>query len=144
MANQSIPMNTFGFKVKVGDEELGLFQEVSGLSVQLNVTDLKEGGVNNTTHKLIDGVSFSNVTLKRGLCSAGSMFGWIAKAINGDVPERRTVTITMLGDDGKPVKTFTLQNALPVKWDGPSLNVMQDSIATESLELAHEKLTIGQ
>ena len=143
MAGNSIPMNTFGFKVKVGGEDFGLFQEVSGLSVQLNVTDLQEGGCNNTTRKLIDGVSFSNVTLKRGLCAAGGMFGWIETAINGGIPDRRTVTIEILGDDGAPVKTYTLDRALPVKWDGPSLNVMQDSIATESLELAHEGLKVS-
>jgi len=143
MANQSIPMNSFGFRVKIDGTDMGMFQEVSGLSVTLNVTDLQEGGLNNTTHKLIDGVSFSNVTLKRGLCTSESMFGWIKEAITGGIPKRRNVTIEVLGDDRQPVKTFILLNALPAKWDGPSLNVMQDSIATETLELAHEGLTIA-
>ena len=140
-----IPMNSFGFRVYFGDEGTddmgGLFQEVSGLSVQVNVTDLQEGGQNSKTYKLIDGVTFSNVTLKRGLCGEG-MYAWIDRVRKGEI-ERKTVRIEVLGD-GKDevVRTYKLDRAIPVKWDGPSLNVMQDAIATESLELAHEGLEV--
>ena len=50
-------------------------------------------------------------------------------------------TIKILDDAGKVAKTYSFKNAVPVKWDGPALSVMQDAIATESLELAHEGLT---
>jgi hypothetical protein len=34
-------------------------------------------------------------------------------------------------------------NAIPVKWDGPTLNVMQDAIATETLVIAIEGLSVS-
>ncbi|MBO4350289.1 MAG: phage tail protein [Proteobacteria bacterium] len=136
-------MNSFGFKVLFdsNDDMGGLFQEVSGLSIQVNVTDLQEGGENTKTHKLVEGVTFSNVTLKRGMCGVG-MYSWIDDVRKGNV-SRKTIRIQVLGDKkDEVVKTYVLDRAIPVKWDGPSLNVMQDSIATESLELAHEGLTV--
>ena len=143
MANL-IPVNSFGFKVLIDGKELGLFQEVSGLSVQVNVTDLAEGGLNTSTHKLIEGVSYSNVTLKRGLCDASGLYTFILPAINGEIDKLRigTVTIISLDESGNEGMKYELKDAVPVKWDGPSLNVMQDSIATETLELAHEGLTV--
>lgn len=145
-----VPFGSFGFKVELqiadgGLMSLACFQEVSGLSVQLNVTDVVEGGVNNTTHKLIGNASYSNIVLKRGLCDA-QMFYWISSFVNhtGGPLKRMTGYISILDDAGEVVHKYKFVNAFPVKWDGPSLNVMQDAIATESLELAHEGLTIEQ
>lgn len=145
-----VPFGSFGFNVQLqigegSEQTLACFQEVSGLSVQVNVTDFVEGGLNSTTRKLIGNASYSNIVLKRGLCDAG-MFNWISAFVNhsGGKLERMTGYITILDDAGKPVQKYKFERAIPVKWDGPSLNVMQDAIATESLELAHEGLTIAQ
>lgn len=142
---QNVPFGSFGFKVKVEgvQGEWGCFQEVNGLSAQLSTEDLVEGGVNYTTHKLLGHASYSNVTLKRGLCNS-TMYGWIRGIIDGSglSESRMTVTISILDDAGNEVKKFKLNRAIPVKWDGPSLSVMQDGIATESLEFAHEGLSV--
>ena len=143
MPNNLAPFGSFGFKVvlkSLNDEQMGLFQEVSGLSIQVNVTDLVEGGVNDHTHKIIGNTTYSNVVLKRGLFNR-TFFDWIRSVSRGKI-ERDSLIIEILGDDLKPVMKYKCDNAVPVKWDGPSLNVMSDAIATESLELAHEGLEI--
>lgn len=142
MSGSGVPFGSFGFKVIVSGAggELGCFQEVSGLSASVNVTDLVVGGMNDHTKKLLGNATYSNVTLKRGLCS-GTMFDWIQKVIAGGTITRLTVTIKMLDDAGNDVAEYKLKDAVPVKWDGPTLSVMQDGIATESLELAHEGLS---
>ena len=135
------PLGSFGFKVSIGGGDLSLFQEVSGLGIQINVTDLPEGGMNYSSHKVLGNASFSDVTLKRGLIGP-EMYAWIRSVVDsGDAPiVRRTVTIEMLNDKGKTAKVFQCLNAVPVKWDGPTLNVMQDAIATETLVIAIEGL----
>ena len=72
------------------------------------------------------------------------MFSWIQDVISklgASSIQRQNASIEILGDDGKTVGTYKLIRVVPVKWDGPSLSVMQDGIATESLELAHEGLS---
>lgn len=144
-ASTSVPYGSFGFKVIVkcgnSDERLGCFQEVSGLSATVNVTDLVVGGMNHCTKKLIGNATYSNITLKRGLCD-GSMYDWIRSVIDGGKIERMTLKIQMLDEKNEVVKTFLAKRAIPIKWDGPSLSVMQDGIATESLEFAHEGLEV--
>jgi hypothetical protein len=41
-----------------------------------------------------------------------------------------------------PIKIWKFERALPKKWSGPALNSMTTALAIESLEIAHEKLTL--
>ena len=135
----AIPFGAFGFTVELdGAVGLSCFQEVSGLGISIETEPLKEGGVNSTTHHLIKGASYSNVTLKRGLCDIG-MYAWITAALEGKLI-RHVVKISMLDDAGKPCMHYMLKGCIPVKWSGPTLSVTSDAIATESIELAHEGL----
>ena len=135
------PLGSFGFRVSLGGGDLSLFQEVSGLGVQINVKDQPEGGMNFSSHKVLDNATFNDVTLKRGLIGP-EMFSWINDVVAGNI-QRRAVKIEVLDDKGNPAKTFICMNAIPVKWDGPTLNVMQDAIATETLVIAIEGLSVS-
>ena len=138
----NVPYGSFGFKVEVSiDNNIACFQEVSGLSVSINTTDVVEGGLNSTTRKLINGTSYPNIVLKRGLCS-NSMYEWINGFVTGSNIKRLSGDIRLLDDKGNAVKVFRFTRGIPVKWTGPTLNVMDDNIATETLEIAHEGLTV--
>ena len=138
----NVPYGSFGFKVEVSiDNNISCFQEVSGLSISINTTDVVEGGLNSTTRKLINGTSYPNIVLKRGLCS-NSMYEWINGFVTGSNIKRLSGDIRLLDDKGNAVKVFRFTRGIPVKWTGPTLNVMDDNIATETLEIAHEGLTV--
>ena len=51
--------------------------------------------------------------------------------------ERQTAEISALDSEGKAIATWNLDGVYPVKWNGPSLDVGNNQVATESLELAH-------
>lgn len=143
--NRIDPYGSFGFKVVISIDNgfVGYFQEVSGLSVQIDVQDVEEGGLNHTTRKIIGKASYSNITLKRGLCSK-SMFDWIQSFVQRSPDkrvERLSGSIKILDDAGEEALEYAFTNGIPVKWDGPALSVSQDAIATETLEIAHEGLT---
>ena len=135
------PFSSFNFKVEICNDgkQLALFQEVTGISASIETIDLKEGGVNNTTHKLIGHTSYGNVTLKRGLVDT-EFIQWINNVINGNI-YRKDIIVTINDDTGEYI-SYKLLNTLPVKWKGPNLNVMNDSIAVESLELSIEGLVL--
>lgn len=139
----SIPFGSFGFVVTIdGDDNnnTSYYQEVTGLSVNVNTTDYCEGGVNNTTHKVIGHTSYGNITLKRGLTDH-KFLSWILDFLNGRI-SRKDITISVLDDNGNIGITYNLLRTVPVKWSGPDLNVMQDTIAVESIELAVEGIEI--
>lgn len=135
------PFASFNFQVEICNEVkvLALFQEVTGLSASIEVTDLKEGGVNSTTHKLIGHASYGNVTLKRGLID-NEFVQWVNDVLSGTV-YRKDILITINNDSCESL-SYKLLRTLPVKWTEPDLNVMNDAIATESLELAVEGLVL--
>jgi phage tail-like protein len=139
----NLPLGSFGFIIRFdGDEDnsSSYFQEVTGLSVNVNTTDYCEGGVNNTTHKVIGHTSYGNVILKRGLTDT-NFLQWVLNFINGKLI-RKNVIISVLGDDGDNSIAYKLTRTVPVKWSGTDLNVMQDTIAVESIELAVEGIEI--
>ena len=135
------PFSSFNFKVEICNDgkQLALFQEVTGISASIETIDLKEGGANNTTRKLIGHTSYGNVTLKRGLVDT-EFIQWINDVINGNI-YRKDIIVT-INDETSEYISYKLLNTLPVKWEGPNLNVMNDSIAVESLELAVEGLVL--
>ena len=56
--------------------------------------------------------------------------------------KRSTVVISLLDEAGKPTMIWTLTNAWPTKITGTDLKSDGNEVAVESIELAHEKLSI--
>jgi phage tail-like protein len=139
MSNQkSDPFGVFAFKVDIDGIAGGFFQEVSGLGAQIDVQDVQEGGRNNSTRKLVGQGKFPNLILKRGFCNEtllDALMGFHSNKtrLNG------TITLRNVKGDADLAK-WEFKNGIPVKWDGPQLNVSQNAIAIESLEISHEGL----
>jgi phage tail-like protein len=132
------------FYVMVGAQILGAFMEVSGLGVSYHMYEYEEGGNNAFVHRLPGRMSQQNLTLKTGLTSQPLLLDWALRRGRFCVPQIVTVTFTdELGpeDSGSSSPTFTsfsFNNAVPVRWTGPSANIAANAVATESLEIAHE------
>ena len=50
---------------------------------------------------------------------------------------RPMVPISALDPEGNPIASWNLDGVYPVKWNGPSLDIGNNQIATETLELSH-------
>ena len=120
---------------------IGHFSEVSGLSVEYEPYEYKEGGVNDFTHVLRGRAKFPNLVLRRGLTNEAALFDWFREC--RDRTARRDVTLTLNGPDGKPVRTWAFVGAFPVKWSGPDFKANASEAALESLELAHQGFREG-
>jgi phage tail-like protein len=116
------------------------FQEVRGLSGELEVTPYAEGGRNDSLHQLPVRHSWGRLTLKRGLVRDQALWGWYQAGLHGALGARRNGTIFGLSELGLPAVAWVFTAGMAVKWSGPELNAMQGGPALESLEIAHEGL----
>lgn len=134
------PFVAFRFEVKVGDFAVAGFSECTGLTIETDVHDYQEGGENTYVHRFPTRTKYVNLVLKRGIVDR-TLFDWYIALTRGDV-RRHRVTITMRDPAGSsdPVAEWELQRAFPVKWQGPDLNATQNTIAVETLDLAHDGL----
>ncbi|HUQ01302.1 MAG TPA: phage tail protein [Kofleriaceae bacterium] len=144
------PFLAFCFRVtitdKVSDPKVGFFKSVGGLSYETEVVEYREGGENNTTHKLVGATKWKNLTLKRGFGSK-ELVAWREEWLKPAGPgakQRKGGKIEQLAADGKTVvASWTFRNGWPVKWELSELDASKSEVSIETLEIAHEGLSFG-
>ncbi len=129
------PVSGAWFLVEVG-APIGYFTDVSGLTVEYEVKEYSEGGVNDFVHKLRGRAKYQNLVLTRGVTHEKGLVEWFQAC--RDKTERRDLTLTMLSPAGDPVRTWSFAGAFPVKWTGPDMKAGSSDFATETLEIAHQ------
>ena len=142
MTDPLYPISRSHFQVDWGGTT-ARFAEVTGLSVELGVSEYRAGEETTlSTHRLPGVFKYSNVTLKRGIVVRdNNIFDWWDKTQQGNF-ESRDVTIKLLDEQGDEAIRWILKRAWPVKVEGPNLNARANEIAIESIELCHEGITI--
>jgi len=160
-----IPLS-FYFQVNIGTDEIA-FKEVSGLSTEMELETIQEGGVNEYEHCLPKQVKHGNLVLKRALMpiTNNNVVKWISEILEKgsfyniegrELPLIRTIQITLLyvesvdiQENGKVIRTescttpvykWECTNAFPVKWEVESLDAEKSSVLIESLEFAYSTL----
>jgi phage tail-like protein len=134
------PLLDYNFAVEIEGLVAGGFSEVSGLEVELEVQDYREGGVNGFIHKRAGPAKYaSNLVLKRGITDVKILWNWYWDVVQGTV-DRKNVSILLMDDSGEEKRRWNFADAYPVKWTGPSLNAKSNEVAIEALELVHNGL----
>jgi phage tail-like protein len=119
----------------------GGFSEVSGLEIQTEVQEYREGGVNEFIHKRAGPVKYpSNLILKRGMTDVRTLWNWYWDVMQGKI-KRRNVSVLLMDTTGTEVSRWNFSKAYPVRWVGPGLRASTGEVAVETLELAHSGLT---
>ncbi|MBN1480894.1 phage tail protein [candidate division KSB1 bacterium] len=137
------PPAGFHFRVEFGnvasDSSDVRFQEVSGLSAEVGVEDLEEGGENRFTHRLPKRPRYSNLILKRGLLTDSELIKWLTNAIENFVFSTTTVNVTLLNEKHEPLGyAYSFVDAWPVKWSVSDFKAQENAIIVETLELAYK------
>lgn len=136
------PISKFYFQVK-WDSEVMSFQEVSGLDVEAQPIEYRHGDRPEFSTLSMPGLKKSgNVTLKKGVFKSDNKFWDWFNQIKMNTVKRVPVTISLLDESGQPTMVWTLANAWPTKISGTHLKSDGNEVAIESLEIAHEGLTI--
>lgn len=118
---------------------LGIWNKIEGLGFEYQVTEYREGGINGYTHKIIGPAKYTNLRLSRPVDSNSQYLSmWIQSQMVKVVPQ--TMSISALSSAGEEITTWNLSGVLPVKWTGPTLDIMGNAIAMETLEVAYEQI----
>lgn len=138
------PLPKFHFEVEWGDDRKGSFTEVSGLDVETEIIEYREGSSKEYSKVKMPGmIKYSNITLKRGTFKGDNDFfdWWNSMKLNQ--VDRETITISLLNENHEAVVTWEVKNAFPLKVQSTDLKADGNEVAIESMELAHEGLTIA-
>lgn len=140
------PYTQFNFLVDLGTgttegPEAG-FQEVSGIGMEVTVTEYRNGNERENSVRKITGLNkATDVTLKRGIIGSLGLYKWLDQIRNGDQNAMRTVTIHLQNEDHtQTVQTWKLLRARIIKHTSGPLNAKGTDVAMEEMVLAYERL----
>lgn len=119
------------------------FQSASGLSVEYDTEEYKEGGENRFTHKLPVRTKYADLVLKRGLLVGSATVQWFLDAFRERVFQPKTVTVILLNEKGEPLRTWSVAHAVPKKWTVSDFNAGENAIVVETLELTYRYFTVA-
>lgn len=124
------------FHVAIGKELQGKFISCSGIVHELEMETYQEGGVNTGPHFLAANPVPQRLVLERGVVSSDQMAKWLETARTGAFT-KLTGTIELRDSKGNTQHRWMIVDAYPVKYEGPSLNAMDDSVAVTRIEIMH-------
>jgi phage tail-like protein len=133
-----------------------VFDECSGLKVEVEVMEYQEGGENNFVHRLPGRRKFSNITFKRGMTNSIELWKWCESvqagpfnpalaqipgpsSVPGALPTfRRNLTISLYDEDHLVSVSWEVIGAYPVRWEGPPIKSAGTSVSVETLEISYQ------
>jgi phage tail-like protein len=151
MANDSLnvdkwPVAKFYFLVSIkgGDYEGDIsFQEVSGLDQETDVIEYRHGDSPNFgTIKKPGLIKNTNVVCRKGIFPKDGRLVDMFNNLKANKIDRMTVTIKLQDENGNPMMIWELAKAFPVKLQGTDLKSDSSEVAIETIEFAHEGLSV--
>ncbi|WP_353480346.1 phage tail protein [Haliscomenobacter sp.] len=151
-AKGDYPIPKFHFMVEWGDGFRVGFTEVSGLDFETEVIEYREGSSKKYNKSKQPGLTkYSDITLKRGTFEGDLDFFNLWKETvffqegnKTGSKYRRPITIKLLNENHEPILVWKLENAWPKKIQSTDLKADANEVAIETMEIAHEGLTISE
>jgi phage tail-like protein len=120
------------------------FQEVSGLTFEVETEALREGGENRFEYKLPKRTKYPNLVLKRGLLKETALVAWFKSALSTYYSallyefQPADLTITLMDEAGVAVAIWKVVQAYPLKWSISEFRASENALVVETLELAYQ------
>ena len=147
MADDSPYYPPLGFYYKV---EFGIssnsndvrFQSVSGLSVEYEYENFKEGGENRFEHKLPVRTRYADLVLKRGMVVDSEIINWFNNAFRDRQFEATDINVILMNEKGEPLRSWKVAQAIPKKWVVSDLSSTDSSLVIETMEITYRYFTV--
>lgn len=145
-AAQYYPPWGFYYKVEFGISKNSndvRFQTVSGLSVEYDYENFKEGGENRFEHKLPVRTKYADLVLKRGMVVDSEVISWFNNAFRDREFVPTDINVILMNEKGEPLRTWKVAHAIPKKWVVSDLNSTENSIVVETMEITYRYFTVS-
>lgn len=136
------PYRSFRFRIEIDGITAARFSEISGLQVETETEPYEEGGVNDFVHQFPKRTKYQHITLKRGITDIDEMWRWHQEVVDGKF-KRKDGSIVLMDVTGNDKWRWNFFKAFPVKWTGPDLKADSNTVAFETIELAHHGIKKG-
>jgi len=125
-----------------GNSNDARFQSVSGLSVEYEYENFREGGENRFEHKLPVRTRYADIILKRGMLVGSEVINWFNRAFRDRQFEPSDMNVILMNEKGEPLRTWKVTQAIPKKWQVSDLNSTENAIVIETMELTYRYFTV--
>ncbi|NRD75158.1 phage tail protein [Shewanella sp. VB17] len=139
------PVPAFYFKVAfhgAKNKSDTSFQEIGGISAQVETEEYGEGGENRFIYQLPKSVKHSNLSLKRGITKLDSFIvKWCITFFEGDFNktlEPKDLSVHLLGERGTVIRSWNFFQAYPVNWKLDAFHSTKNEVAIEEIELCYQ------
>jgi phage tail-like protein len=137
----SILTASFRFVVSIDNQPVGAFTECILPTIEWEMEQIKEGGLNTSVHQLPGPRKQATLTLKNGIGIVDDLLSWCMDTMNQKF-KRRNVTVIMLNHMMMPIIAWHIQGALPMRWSAPQLQADSSTVAIQTLELACGEVSV--
>lgn len=129
------------FALEVEGVEIGRFTSVSGLGYEAEVVTFQDtlGNGDIVTRKRPGRITYSDITLTRGLSADNALVDWYQTVLDGAV-ERKNGSIVMFDPAGDENGRWNFENAWISSWSASDLDAGSDEIVIEEVTITHEYL----
>ena len=131
------PYKNFNFRVEIDGIAQAGFVECTGLAMEVEVIEYREGGDVSVVRKLPGRAKVGDITLKRGITASKDLYDWFASVRDG-AADRRNGSIILQDDARTDRVRWTFTGAFPRKLEGPNLDARGNDVAIEILTLCCE------
>jgi phage tail-like protein len=130
------PATGLRFEVKIDGVEIGSFTACEGLGAEYEIFEYQEGGQNAYVHRLPGRLKYPVIKLTRPVDeNSGQLAAWFS-GLQQSV-SRHTASITAFDGQRNQIAQWNLADLYPARWTGPSFSSDGNTVAKETLELAH-------
>jgi len=134
---------SFRFAVQIDGITEAVFTECTLPSLEVEVHQQLEGGLNNAVHQIPGRVRAGKITLKRGLTTSSDLLSWYMDIAQGKISGgERQVSVVMYDSESNEILRWNFENAFPSKWSGPAFASERNQLAIETLELSYQSMDV--
>jgi phage tail-like protein len=143
---QGDALSTHIFGIQLGGYLVESVQEVSGLSVEEEVVEVKQVTADGKQiiRKQPGARQAGEITIVRGIDQSSAFTDWIKETLNNGAVNtaRQNLTIEIKDSTQATIRRIQLMQGWASKWEGPSLKAGESSAASETVTITFEEIVV--